>query len=262
MNKRTVHSDALQYFPDHFSGVSGNYAAFRPSYPEQLFTWLARITPSTDEAWDCATGTGQAALGLARHFRHVTASDASPEQIVAAAHHPYVTYRVATAEASGIADEAVDLVTVAQALHWLDTNRFFDEARRVLRPGGVLAVWAYGTPSMEEHALNALLQEFYHSEMGPFWPAERKLVDEGYRRILLPFAPVDAPKFGMRVSWSMEELLGYIRTWSAVSRFVGAKRVDPVSTLEKRLSLLWGPGGKRKTVTWPLTVKASRKQKQ
>lgn len=164
------------------------------------------------------------------------------------------------AEASGIGGETVDLVAVAQTLHWLDTRRFFDEAGRVLRPGGVLAVWAYGPLSMEEHSLDSLLREFYHSEMGPFWPAERKLVDEGYRRIRLPFAPLDAPEFSMQVSWSKEELLGYIRTWSAVTRFIGENGRDPVTALEKRLSVLWGTGRERRIVTWPLSVKASRKQ--
>lgn len=244
-------------FHDHFSGVSANYAAFRPSYPEALFVWLASVAPSGRHAWDCATGSGQAALGLARHFGRVTATDASHEQIAAAAPHPRIEYRTAAAENSGMESGSVDLVTVAQALHWFDIGRFFREAERVLVPGGVLAVWAYGPVTVEGAETGATVEEFYHSEMGPYWPEERSMVDAGYAGIELPMTELKHPAFSMSVSWKREELLGYIRTWSAVSRFIAKNGCDPVAGLEKRLFPYWNDNSCR-TVAWPLTLKAAR----
>ncbi|MBM3162695.1 MAG: class I SAM-dependent methyltransferase [Chlorobi bacterium] len=244
-------------FNDHFSGVSRCYAAFRPSYPETLFTWLSDIAPATGEVWDCATGTGQAALGLVRHFRHVTATDASRKQIDAATPHPRISYRVAPAEASGLAAGTVDLITVAQALHWFDIGSFFREAKRVLVPEGVLAIWTYGAVFMENKETDSVLQEFFHSEMGPFWPAERALADSGYAGIELPLRELPSQAFGMSVSWTREELLGYIRTWSAVSRFIRVNGHDPVTDLEKKLVSHWHDG-QRHRVSWPLSVRTCR----
>lgn len=246
-------------FRDHFSGVSANYAAFRPSYPEALFSWLASVAPARDHAWDCATGSGQAALGLARHFRRVTATDASREQIGAAARHPRIEYRAASAENSGMESGSVDLVTVAQALHWFDIGRFFREAERVLAGGGVLAVWAYGPVAVEGAETGAIVEEFYHSEMGPYWPEERKMVDAGYAGIELPMTELKPPAFSMSVSWKREELLGYIRTWSAVSRFIGKNGCDPVAGLERRLASHWNDDSRR-TIAWPLALKAARRR--
>ena len=258
MNSRTSPQEGSRpQFHDHFSGVSANYAAFRPSYPETLFRWLASVAPARSHAWDCATGTGQAALGLARYFGHVTATDASREQIAAAALHPRIDYRIVPAEASEIQTGSVDLVTIAQALHWLDIGRFFREAERVLVPGGVLAVWAYGAVAVEGPETGEIIREFYHDEMGPYWPEKRSMADSGYADIELPMTELKSPVFSMRVSWTREELLGYIRTWSAVSRFIGKNGRDPVADLEKRLVLHWNDAS-RKTVAWPLTLKAGR----
>jgi len=244
-------------FRDHFSGVSANYAAFRPGYPEALFSWLASVAPARRRAWDCATGTGQAALGLARHFGQVTATDASREQIAAASQHPRIEYRTASAETSGIESGSVDLVTVAQALHWFDIGGFFREAKRVLAGGGVLAVWTYGPVAVEGPETGAIAEAFYHTEMGPFWPEERAIADSGYAGIELPMTELKSPAFGMSVSWTREELLGYIRTLSAVSRFVGKNGSDPVAGLERRLSAHWNDDSRR-TIAWPLTLKACR----
>lgn len=245
-------------FNDHFSRVSKSYAEFRPSYPDALFSWLAGLPGARTLAWDCATGTGQAAAGLAEYFDQVIATDASREQIGSAQALPRVEYREAPAESSGIESASVDLLTVAQALHWFDIGRFFLEAQRVLKPGGVLAVWAYGPIEIEgEPAVNDIIQEFYHNVVGPFWPSQRKLVDEGYRNIELPFPYIPAPAFSMRVAWSLQELLGYIRTWSAVTRFIRANDTDPVSGLGERLACLRKSTGSLIAVSWPLAVKAA-----
>ena len=169
-------------FADHFSGVSAAYAAFRPRYPDALFDLLAAAAPAREAAWDCATGNGQAALGLARHFARVIATDASDAQIAYATPHPRITYRVAAADRSGLGDRSVDLVTVAQAAHWLDRPRFYAEARRVLRPAGVIALWSYWDFTIAPE-IDPILRVFHKETVGPFWPLERKLTEDRYRTI-------------------------------------------------------------------------------
>ena len=245
-------------FSDHFSTVSEKYAAYRPSYPDALFAWLASVAPTCRLAWDCATGSGQAAMGLASYFERVVATDASLAQVQSARSHSLVEYRVALAESSGLEDNSVDLVTVAQALHWFDMERFFIEARRVLVENGILAVWAYGPLVVEGDEIDLIVQSFYSEVVGPFWPAERAIVDSGYRDVLLPFKSVDVPIFDMRISWDLHELLGYIRTWSATARFIEVNGTDPVSQLGKQLSGYWGPADCRRIISWPLVVLAGR----
>ena len=246
-------------FSDHFSGVAGAYAEFRPRYPEALFDWLADLAPDREVAWDCATGSGQAARGLARRFGRVVATDASAEQIAAAPPHPRVEYRVAPAQSSGLAARSVDLVTVAQALHWFDRPAFYGEAERVLRPGGLLAVWTYGHPSLDPPEADALLQEFHSGTVGPYWPPERALVDAGYRTIEFPFPEVDPPPFEMETRWTLAALLGYVATWSATTRFRGARGFDPVPALGEALARPWGDPEEARRIRWPLTLRAGRR---
>jgi ubiquinone/menaquinone biosynthesis C-methylase UbiE len=243
---------------DHFSRVADAYAAFRPRYPSELFDWLASVVPGRGQVWDVGTGNGQAALGLAPFFRRIIATDFSAGQIQAAESHPRIEYRVAPAENSGIDSQSVDLVTVAQALHWFDLAAFFAEARRVLVPGGVVAAWTYGVVHADEPEADRVLHHFYYQEIGPWWPENRKLVEDGYRTIAFPFAPLDPPRLDMTAHWSLTELLGYIGTWSAVSRCREATRTDPVSGLGSRLAVSWGNPQNRRLISWPLSLLAGR----
>lgn len=242
-------------FKDHFSGHAASYAAFRPRYPDALFEFLARTAPGRGHAWDCGTGNGQTAVALAAHFARVTATDASAAQIAAAEPHPRVAYRVAAAEASGLADGTADLVTVAQALHWFDIGRFFAEAWRVLVPGGVLAVWCYELSRVGPR-IDAVIDRLYRA-VGAWWPPERRLIEEGYRSIALPVPALPVPAFAMSAAWSADAMLGYLRTWSACQRCLAERGTDPVSAVEDELRALWGAGSR--TVRWPLTVKAGRR---
>lgn len=244
-------------FADYFTQVSGAYAEFRPAYPSALFEWLATIAPARDLAWDCACGSGQASVDLAAQFAQVVATDASAGQLTGAKPHARVTYRQAPAESSGLAAGSVDLITVAQALHWFDLPAFYLEARRVLKPGGLLVVWSYGVQTVEGKAVNAQVQHFYREVVGPYWPPERKLVEEGYRSLDLPFAEFAAPAFDMTVRWPLDRLLGYFASWSATGRYIKANGRNPVAGLAETLAPVWGNG--ERTITWPLAVRVGRK---
>jgi len=247
-----------QSFQDHFSAVAGRYADFRPHYPQQLFDYLTELAPGRSLVWDCAAGTGQATIDLARRFDRVIATDASAQQIAAAKPVARVEYRVATAEQSGLPDNCADLVTVAQALHWFDHTKFYAEVRRVLRPSGVLAVWAYGINTVEGNAINAMVQDFYSNVVGPYWPPERKLVEEGYRTLPFPFTEVQSPDIEMHARWTLEQLIGYFSTWSATNRFIKARGEDPLKPLAESLRRAWGSEETSRIVTWPLSLRVGR----
>ena len=248
-------------FSDHFSAVASNYAEYRPRYPDSLFDWLAGLPAHRETAWDCATGSGQAAVALASRFERVIATDASAGQIAAATPHPRVEYRVAPAEASSLDPASVDLVTVAQALHWFDRPAFYAEARRVLRPDGVVAAWTYGHPSIDEPRADAALQRFYSETVGPYWPTERALVDAGYRTIDFPFNEVAPPFFEMETRWTLDFLVGYVATWSAVTRFRAATGEDPLPAFAEALEPAWGDPQLVRRITWPLALKVGRLSK-
>ena len=183
----------MSTFRDHFSEVASSYAAFRPHYPEALFDFLAARAPARSLAWDCGCGNGQATLDLAERFDRVIGSDPSTAQIAQAPDHPRIEWRVAPGERSGIASATCDLVTVAQALHWMDIEAFFREAARVARPGALVAVWSYGDARLDEPAVDELVRHFSRTIVGPCWPPQRRLVDEGYRSVVMPFEELEAP---------------------------------------------------------------------
>jgi len=245
-------------FADHFAPVAADYASFRPTYPAGLFAWLAKISPGTALAWDCAAGSGQASLDLTKHFRRVVASDASAAQIAAAPPHPGVEYRVSPAEDSGLEDTSVDLITVAQALHWFDLERFYTEAHRVLAPDGILAAWTYGVLLVAGEEIDHAVQVFYGDTVGPYWPPERRLVESGYRTLPFPFAELSPPPFAMESDWNLAQLLGYFRSWSATGRYIAACGCDPVVRLERILAPLWGDPATRRRITWPLSIRAGK----
>jgi ubiquinone/menaquinone biosynthesis C-methylase UbiE len=243
-------------FKDHFSKQAVDYAKFRPRYPREMFEFLGGIAPNRDLAWDCATGNGQAAIGLASLFDHVIATDASEKQIHNAQLHDHVEYRVAPAENSGIGSKTVDLIMVAQALHWFDLDRFYAEARRVLKPKGILAASAYNLLHIEP-AIDEVVNRYYYQVVGHFWPPERRFIEQ-FADLPFPFQEIDPPKLEMKASWDLDHLAGYLRTWSSTQRFIAAKGSDPLEEIIDDLRSAWGEPRQIRSITWPLTMRIGR----
>ena len=244
-------------FKDHFSGQAVAYEKYRPHYPRELFAWLAANSPYRELAIDVATGNGQAAQALAEFFNEVVATDASAAQLANAAPKPRVRYLCEPAERISLPDSSVDLVVSSQAAHWFDWPAFAAEARRVLRPGGMLAIWSY-RDFVVQADIERLLHDFSREVVGPYWPRERRHVEECYRSLALPFAECAAPSFEMRAEWDCESVLGYIGTWSAVQRCRKRSGRDPIALLSPMLRKTWGKG--TQTVRWPLTLTVCHRQ--
>lgn len=236
-------------FADHFSAQASAYARFRPRYPKNLFSYLASVAPGRKLAWDCATGNGQAAVALAELFEQVVATDASEKQIANAESHQHIDYRVAPAENSGIDSGSIELITVAQALHWFDLNFFYTEAKRVLYPRGVIAAWAYNLLTISP-AIDAIINYYYSEVVGAHWPAERALVEK-FDQLQFPFLEIKTPSFDMIADWNLEHLIGYLRTWSATQRFMAAHKRDPVEIIEKDLRSACGNPAQSLRIVWP-----------
>lgn len=248
-------------FKDHFSKTSADYASYRPTYPMQLVDELAKISPATDLALDVGCGTGQLSVLLAERFNQVVATDASAAQIEKATPHKNVTYRTALAENSGVDDNSVDLITVAQAAHWLDLEKFYSEARRIAKSNAAIALITYGVLHVEGDAVDAIVQEFYWKTIGPYWPPERRHVEEGYRNLPYPFHETKLPNLAIEVSWCLQDLIGYVKTWSAVIAAQKALDTDPVAHLTETLRNPWGNAEVRRRVTWPLSLRVGHVQR-
>ena len=242
----------------YFKTQAALYAEYRPDYPAELFEFVAANAPARRLAWDCACGNGQAAVGLAEHFERVIATDASPEQISHARPHKRIEYRVAAAEESKLPSASADAITVTQALHWLNHEKFYAEARRVLVPKGTLTVTVYTDAIMDDAKLDATFQHYNKQVVGPYWPAERKIVNEEYRSLPFPFERIPPPKLTLERQWSLAELAGYLRSWSATVRYVEANGTDPVVRFEREMAENWGDPQDRRTIRWPFVVMSGR----
>jgi ubiquinone/menaquinone biosynthesis C-methylase UbiE len=241
--------------PD-FSAISHHYARARPTYPRDLFAWLAsQVEPRS--AWDCATGNGQAALGLAEHFGRVIATDVSDAQIGHAPRHPRVDYRVAPAESSGLESGSADLVAAAAAVHWFDLDRFFAEARRVLRPGGVLAIWTYhlggALPPFDQ-----VFARFYWDVLRPFFDDAVQWVDDHYQTLPLPGDPLATPAFLAEAEWTLHDAIEFVRSWSGTLAYRERQGSDPLPWIQPELARLWGNPATVRSLRWPLALRASR----
>jgi len=245
-------------FKDHFSSRAALYASYRPGYPAALFEFVAGLTKQHRLAVDVGSGSGQATLGLAEHFEHVIGIEPSAAQIQNAKAHPQIEYRMAPAESTGLPSRSADLLVAAQALHWFDPGAFFAEARRLLVPTGAIAVWGYGDPILEDASLQRKLHEFNRGLLEPFWNPERSLLLAGYATIDFPFRELPVPTMNLEMRWTLAELAGYLRTWSATSNFIAARGFDPVVEFQESVSREWGDPKTSRLIRWPLHIRAGR----
>ncbi len=242
-------------FKDHFSDARG-YGRFRPGYPDELFAFLARVAPAREAVWDCGTGSGQAARGSRGRFTRVVATDPSLRQLARAhgAGHG-LFFAAARAERAPLADTSVDLVTVGQALHWFDLESFYAEVRRVTRPGGLIAAWTYALFRTEPD-VDRVIDALHDGTVDAFWPPERRHVDGRYAELPFPFERIETPSFDMRARWRLDQVMGYLDTWSAVNRYRRDTGADPLPAVRRELAPLWGD--EQRVVRFPLTVLVGR----
>lgn len=244
-------------FKDLFSNHSDLYARARPHYPDALFDWIAAEAPACTCAWDAGCGNGQATVALATRFERVLATDPSQKQLGNAAAHPRIAYRNEPAEHTTLDDGCADAVTVAQALHWFDLVAFVAEVQRVAKPGALFAAWCYANCSVTP-AVDAVIAHLYDDILGTYWSPERKLVDEGYASLALPFAPVEAPAFEMRVDWDLRQLLAYLTSWSAAQKYLKATGEGAVASVADELAAAWHEPERVRPVRWRLGLRGGR----
>lgn len=243
--------------PPDFSLVAKDYAAGRPGYPDDLFDWLAAIAPGRALAWDAATGSGQAAWGLAHRFDRVIATDISAEQLRHARQHPRIDYRLASSEASGLSERSIDLAASAAAAHWFDLPRYNEELRRVVRPGGVAVAWTYHVARVDA-PLDAILWRLYRDVLGPYYPPNVRLVDDGFAAIELPGEDIPAPSFFATVRWSARQVAKFAASWSSVPAYIAATNTNPIPELEAEVAAAFGGPDVVRELRFPLYVRAFR----
>lgn len=243
-------------FKDHFSRQAAAYRRYRPAYPRALIEFVAAQAPGRRLAVDCATGNGQAAVALAAHFDAVLAVDGSASQLSRAERHARVHYAAGIAEQLPLGERCAELVVAAQAAHWFDFGRFNAECRRVLAPGGVVAVWTYEKFRVNT-AIDAVVDDFYVNVVGGDWPAERRYVEQGYRTLPFPWRELSAPAFQLETDWDLQQVLGYLATWSSVQRHKDRTGGDPLQALEPRLAAVW-PRSVALRLRWPIHLRIGR----
>ena len=224
---------------DNFSKQADVYAKYRPTYPQELFDFIFNHIKNRQTAWDCGTGNGQAAKKLAKHFEKVFATDISQKQIDKAHQASNIFYSVQPAEQTNFPGNTFDLITVSQALHWFKLDNFYAEVKRVAKPGGWLAAWMYNLPSISSEIDKLVNTQLYKNTLGKYWDYERKYVDENYITLSFPFSEIQTPVFTIQLEWTLEELEGYINSWSALQKFIEANQFSPIDQLIKQIKPHW-----------------------
>ena len=242
---------------DKFSQQANIYAKFRPEYPSVLYDFILKNTENCEVVWDCATGNGQAAKVLAQYFEKVYATDISQKQIDNAAQADNIKYSISPAEKTPFEDNTFDLITVAQAAHWFDFDKFYAEVKRVAKPNATLAVWGYSMPQVQDGKINQALQDFYKNETGPYWDFERCHIDAHYSTIPFPFEEIKTPQYQIKVEWNLAMLEGYLNSWSATQNFIKMNGYNPVDGFIVKMKTLWKEK-EVKTTIFPVFLKLAK----
>ncbi|MEO8148236.1 MAG: class I SAM-dependent methyltransferase [Bacteroidia bacterium] len=247
----------MTIFKDHFSRQSDIYVKYRPHYPESLYAYLSSFTNEHKLAWDCGTGNGQAAIGLAKVYDKVIATDPSEQQIKNCIPNEKVKYLVEKAEHTSIESNSVDLITIANALHWFDFDTFYKEANRVLKYNGIIAAWSYCLPSVSPE-IDEIINHFHYITLNDYWLPENRLVEKKYATVPFPFEQIDSPVFYSEKIMNLKDFISYLNTWSAVQRFIDINKFNPTEELQIEIMKIWNKTDAEKKVTWELTLKVGR----
>lgn len=241
---------------DNFSSGAADYALYRPGSPDGIFDFLYEQVSDHNTAWDCGTGNGQVAIRLSDKFNQVYATDISSAQLALAEHRHNVTYLQERAEQTSLADNSVDLITIAQAIHWFDFDNFYKEVRRVARPGALIAAWTYSLFSMTPE-IDKVIAHFYWDITRNYWDKERAHIDAGYSTIPFPFREIKAPELQIIKSYTLDQLIGYLRTWSGMQHYIKQEKKDPIDLIIADLKNAWGSDTYHE-IRWPVHVRAGR----
>lgn len=241
---------------DNFSNTAEKYANFRPSYPAPLIEYIANLCDHKVAAWDCGTGNGQVAMELCKYFQRVFATDISQNQIDNAYWDDKITYEVEAAESCSFPNKSFDLITIAQAIHWFDFDLFYEQVRRTIKPKGLIAIIAYGLIQIDD-SVDTILKELYTDILGSFWDPERKMIDEQYKTIPFPFTEMETPSFSIELNWTLDHLMGYLHTWSAVEHYQKSKNAHPILLIKDKLKKAWGKDAK-KQIQFPIYLRLGK----
>ncbi|BDA79287.1 methyltransferase [Leptospira kobayashii] len=241
---------------DQFSKQSDLYVKFRPSYPQEVFDFILSLVSARHLAWDVGTGNGQIAEVLSTYFDQVIATDISEKQISNAKKNEKIIYKLESAEKTDFPDNHFDLITVAQAIHWFDFSAFYSEVKRTGKRNGVLAVIGYGLLTTDSEIQKWILH-FYSGVLGKYWDKERRYIDESYKTIPFPFEEIPAPAISNDFEWSVEQMIGYLKTWSAIQNYIKEKNQNPLESGLEDLKSIWGEGKKRK-VRFPILLRIGK----
>ncbi|MEL0637130.1 methyltransferase domain-containing protein [Marinomonas sp. TI.3.20] len=236
---------------------SGIYSRARPTYPAELYYWLSHQVKSSGVVWDAACGTGQASIDLAAYFDKVEASDISESQIAEATPHRKVHYQVFPSEKTNYPDHYFDAVCIGHALHWFDLDLFWQEVKRVLKPGGLLVCWGYNWLTVGEQE-DLVISEHVLSHLSSYWPVQSRLLWNQYRDIQFPFEPIDVPKFDLYCNWSVSQTMDFIRSWTAAQLLIQDEGDDFLVQANTVLRSVWSDPLHKKQIHLPFFVRAGR----
>jgi ubiquinone/menaquinone biosynthesis C-methylase UbiE len=242
---------------DLFSKQSDLYARYRPTYPRELYEYILSFVKEKNIAWDCATGNGQAAIVLADHFKKVIATDISATQIDRAIKKDNIEYSVCSAESTPFEENTFDLVTVAQAYHWINWKEFKNEVSRVCKPGAIIAIWVYFRNMPGDKKVDDAIFSFYENVTRPYWDEARKYVEEKYATVEFDYDLLPVKEFETTLNWQREDMIGYISSWSAIQKYIKVNGHSPIPIIEEEINKLW-PEGEVKKVSFPIYLKLGR----